>query len=120
MLKRILITGGAGFIGSTLAQYFLNLGYRVLVFDSLIRQGVEYNIKRLKGIKIIKGDVRYEHDLKKIGKVNVIIHAAANPGIRWSILKPKYDFDTNALGTFNILEFARKLGGYTGNILFYK
>lgn len=111
MLKRILVTGGAGFIGSTVAQYLLNLGYKVVVFDSFIRRGVEYNIGRLKGAKIIRGDVRFEEDLESVGKVDGIIHAAANPGIRLSILRPKFDFDTNASGTLNILEYARKSGG---------
>ena len=111
MLKRILITGGAGFIGSTVSEYLLNLGYQVVVFDSFIRRGVEYNIGRLKKAEIIRGDVRFDYDLEKVGKIDGIIHAAANPGIRWSILMPRFDFDSNASGTLNVLEFARKLGG---------
>ncbi len=111
MLKRILITGGAGFIGSTVAEYLLSLGYEVVIFDSFIRKGVEYNVNRLKGVRVIRGDVRFDYDLEKAGKVNGIIHTAANPGVRWSILMPKFDFDTNASGTLNVLEFARKSGG---------
>lgn len=111
MLKRILITGGAGFIGSTVAEYLLNSGYKVVIFDSFIRRGVEYNITRVRGAEIIRGDVRFGYDLEKAGKVDGIIHTAANPGIRWSILMPRFDFDTNASGTLNVLEFARELGG---------
>lgn len=111
MLKRILITGGAGFIGSTVAEYLLNSGYEVVIFDSFIRKGVEFNINRLKGAEIIRGDVRFSYDLEKAGSVEGIIHTAANPGIRWSILMPRFDFDTNASGTLNVLEFAKKLGG---------
>ncbi|MFH1339126.1 MAG: NAD-dependent epimerase/dehydratase family protein [Candidatus Omnitrophota bacterium] len=117
MLKRVLITGGAGFIGSTIAEYLLNSGYEVVIFDSLIRKGVEFNIARLKaayrrdgGIEVIQGDVRFDYDLEKVGKVDGIIHAAANPGIRRSIDMPRFDFDTNASGTLNVLEFAKKIG----------
>ncbi len=63
MIRRILITGGAGFIGSTAAKHFLNLGYDVVVLDSFIRKGVEYNVKRLKGGQILRGDIRFDYDL---------------------------------------------------------
>jgi len=110
-MKRILITGGAGFIGSTVADYLLQLGYKVVVLDSFIRKGVEHNIKRLKGAEIIRGDVRFSYDLDKVGEIDGIVHTAANPGIKWSVLSPKFDFETNALGTVNVLEYSRKLGG---------
>ncbi|MFH1577503.1 MAG: NAD-dependent epimerase/dehydratase family protein, partial [Candidatus Omnitrophota bacterium] len=102
----------------TVAEYLLNLGYEVVIFDSFIRKGVEHNIGRLKdasrnskGLEIIRGDVRFDYDLEKAGPVDGIIHTAANPGIRWSMLNPRFDFDTNASGTLNVLELAKKLGG---------
>ncbi len=55
--------------------------------------------------------MRFDYDLEKAGPVDGIIHTAANPGIKWSMLMPRFDFDTNASGTLNILEFARRLGG---------
>ena len=111
MLKRILVTGGAGFIGSNVAEYLASKGYEVIIFDSFIRRGVEHNVSRLGGVKVIRGDVRFYYDLEKVGAVEGIIHTAANPGIRWSILMPRFDFDSNASGTLNVLEFARRLGG---------
>ena len=110
-MARVLVTGGAGFIGSTFAKHMMDKGHAVVVFDSLIRKGVEFNLARLDCAEIIRGDVRFAYDFEKIkGSFDGIFHAAANPGIKWSIEYPEFDFDTNARGTLNVLEFARKNG----------
>ncbi|HDJ96762.1 MAG TPA: NAD-dependent epimerase/dehydratase family protein, partial [Candidatus Aenigmarchaeota archaeon] len=67
-MGKILITGGAGFVGCNLADYFLTKGNEVIVYDNFSRKGVEKNVKWLKqnhkkNLKIVKGDVR---DLKKL------------------------------------------------------
>jgi CDP-paratose 2-epimerase len=110
--KRIMVTGGAGFIGSTVSERLLKEGYEVVVFDNFIRNGVEFNINRLKDATIIRGDIRFPEDIKRAGKIDGIYHCAANPGIKMSINYPLFDFETNAKGTLNILEYARKYGAF--------
>lgn len=106
-----MITGGAGFIGSNIADEALAKGWDVIIFDNLIRPGVEFNLDRFKGnpkVTFHRGDVRNAMDFERLPKKpDVIIHMAGNPGIPWSINWPRYDFETNALGTLNVLEYAR-------------
>jgi len=120
---RILITGGAGLVGSHCAEFFArqNPKNKVIVLDNLMRskifgydkKSVEYNWNYLKGFKnitLIKGDVRSDNDLKRaIGKgVDIVIHTAAQPGVPSSVRMPKEDFSINAFGTLNVLEAVRK------------
>lgn len=109
---KLLITGGCGFIGTNIAYEAHRRGYKVICFDSFIRPRSEENIEFLSkhGIEIIRGDVRNTEDFFRIGSVDAIIHLAANPGIPWSIQWPDYDFNVNAVGTINALEYARSLG----------
>lgn len=109
----ILITGGAGFIGTNISLEARKRKYKVIVFDSFIRKGVEKNAKILEknGVEIIRADVRNKEDFQRIEKkVDAIIHLAANPGIPWSIKWPFFDFETNTLGTLNVLEYCRTNG----------
>lgn len=110
--KRILIAGGAGFIGTNIAEMALKRGQKVVIFDNFVRSGVEENAAYLKklGAKVIRGDVRSSEDFQRLPKVDAIINLAANPGIPWSIKWPLYDFSVNALGALNLLELARRLG----------
>jgi CDP-paratose 2-epimerase len=114
---KILITGGAGFIGCNLADYFLKKGYEVIVFDNLSRSGTEKNLKWLKdnhkkGLSFIKGDVRNFKSLIKACKdVDAIFHTAAQVAVTTSLKNPREDFEINALGTFNVLEAARRSNG---------
>ena len=118
---RILITGGAGLIGSHAAEYHAKKGDEVVILDNLMRsqlfdydkESVEYNWKFLgnyKNIQRIKGDVRNQDDLyKAIGNgVDAVIHTAGQPGIGYSMRFPKEDFSINAFGTLNTLECIRK------------
>jgi len=119
---RILITGGAGLVGSHAAEYFAKKGNEVIALDNLMRskifgydkKSVEFNwnyLKKLNNIKCIKGDVRVESDcLKALGKgVDVVIHTAGQPGVLASVKDPREDFSINAFGTLNILECTRKI-----------
>jgi len=90
------------------AEKLLKDGHNITIFDNFIRRGTELNIPRLKEMKVVRGDIRFYSDFEKIGKVDGIYHCAANPGIKWSIKYPFFDFETNAKGTLNVLEFARK------------
>jgi CDP-paratose 2-epimerase len=119
---RILITGGAGLVGSHCAEFFSqDTKNKVIVLDNLMRSqifgydkaSVEYNwnyLKKFKNIERIKGDVRNDKDVKKaIGKgVDVVIHTAGQPGVPSSVRMPLEDFSINAFGTLNVLEAARK------------
>lgn len=105
----MLITGGCGFIGSNMAEYFFKHGWQVIALDNFIREGVIKNaniIKKL-GCKVVEGDIRNVDDLKMLPKVDAIINLAANPGIPWSIKDPIYDASTNIMGALNVFEFAR-------------
>jgi len=112
----ILITGGAGFIGTNICLLAKKKGYSVVAMDSFIRPKSEENIPILQeaDVEILRGDVRNMHDLHRSPLPEAIIHLAANPGIPWSIRWPDYDFAVNAMGTVNILEYARKMGDYQG------
>lgn len=120
---KVLITGGAGLVGSHCAEFFAlnNSKNKVIVLDNLMRSkifgydkdSVEFNwnyLKKFKNVERIKGDVRNDSDVAKaIGKgVDVVIHTAGQPGVPSSVRMPKEDFSINALGTLNVLEAARK------------
>jgi CDP-paratose 2-epimerase len=119
-LPRILITGGAGFVGSHLAEYFASKGNEVTVFDNLSRmrllkkedENIAYNwnyLKNFRNVKLLKGDVRSLKDLKRAAEgVDAIFHTAAQTAVTTSLTDPKTDFSVNALGTFNVLEAARQ------------
>lgn len=120
-MSEILVTGGAGFIGSHVAEYYAKNGDEVIVLDNLSRAellGYEtaysrYNwnyLKRYDNIKLIKGDIRDAEMIKDAAKnADVIIHTAAQTAVTTSLESPKTDFEVNAIGTFNVLE-AAKLG----------
>ncbi len=107
---RILITGGAGFIGSHLCDKFINEGHTVLCFDNFFN-GSLVNIRHLlnhKTFKLINGDVRSFDTLEKfVPGVDVIYHLAAQIHVDRSIIEPKMTYDVNVLGTQNVLEAAR-------------
>lgn len=110
---KILITGGCGFIATNTAIEAIRRGYKVTAFDSFIRKGSEENVPILekRGATIFRGDVRNPEDFERLEeKYDAIVHFAGNPGIPWSIAHPYYDFQVNALGTVNVLEYARTHG----------
>lgn len=111
-MKRILITGGCGFVGSTLASYLKNKDSRieVVALDNFWRKGSELNAIRLReqGIEIIQGDVRFPEDFEKAGDCDCVIDCAAEPSVLAGSDNPKYLIDTNLIGTVNALEYARK------------
>jgi len=109
---RIFITGGCGFIGTNFADYFSGNGNEVVVFDSIYRKGTEKNmewLKSKKGVTIISGDIRDEKFLSEACHgCDIIYHTAAQTAVTISVKDPRKDFEINALGTFNVLEAARK------------
>lgn len=112
MSKKLLITGGAGFIGSNAAEYFLKKGDRVTLFDNFSRNGSKQNVKWLKSLggqlSIIEGDVREANEISKaVIDMDVVLHFAAQVAVTTSVTNPKEDFEINALGTLNVLEGIR-------------
>jgi CDP-paratose 2-epimerase len=116
---KILITGGAGFVGGALARYFRRdtTDNSVVVFDNLRRRGSEWNLDGLRseGVTFVHGDIRNPEDLESLdGTFDVLIEASAEPSVHAGIAdSPRYVLDTNLLGAVNCLEFARKrCGGF--------
>jgi len=113
---KVLITGGAGFVGSYLACAFKreNPNTKVVAFDNLHRRGSERNLPRLAdcGVLFIHGDVRERSDFKEItGHFDLVIDASAEPSVHAGELNsPAYVLETNLIGTINCLDFARKQG----------
>jgi len=119
-MKNILITGGAGFVGSHAAEYFSKKGFHVTVFDNLSRgillktriKSLSYNwnyLNKLSNIRCIKGDVTNKKEIEDAARgQEVIIHTAAQTAVTTSVTNPEPDFQNNAIGTFRTLEAARK------------
>ncbi|MBN2483566.1 MAG: GDP-mannose 4,6-dehydratase [Candidatus Omnitrophica bacterium] len=121
MTQKVLVTGGAGLVGSHVAEYYAKKGCRVTVLDNLMRsklfgynrKSVEYNwnyLKKYRNIIRVKGDVRDPRDVNRsLGSgVDIVIHAAGQPGVPSSLKNMKEDLSINAWGTLNVLECVQK------------
>jgi CDP-paratose 2-epimerase len=116
-VQNVLITGGAGFVGSNLAQRVLSTGGRVTVYDNLARAGTERNLAWLRDLggdrlRFVRGDVRDAERLAALlaaVQPDAVFHFAAQVAVTTSVSDPRADFEVNALGTFNLLEAARRL-----------
>jgi len=109
----ILITGGAGFIGTRLAERLLERGETVKIFDDL-SSGSITNLSKLTitgGAEFVKGDIRDAASVAAAsGGCDLIYHLAAQSSVPISTEQPRLDLDVNVMGTFNVLEAARKGG----------
>ncbi len=106
--SKILITGGAGFIGSTLAGLLIE-NNQITIYDNFKRNSIKNRgLENHKNLKIIKGDILdYDNLLKAMDKIDYVVHAAAIAGIDTVIQKPVETLRVNMLGTANILEVAK-------------
>src|SRR4051794_14269624 len=112
--RPILVTGGAGFIGSNLADRLAGLGHEVIVFDALARPGVGANLEWLRRrhgsrVQPVIADVRDREKLDRaIDRAAAVFHMAAQVAVTTSLADPEGDFDVNLRGTLNVLEAARR------------
>ncbi|NUR76346.1 MAG: SDR family NAD(P)-dependent oxidoreductase [Thermoleophilia bacterium] len=114
--RPILITGGAGFIGSNLADRLAGEGHEVIVYDALSRPGVDRNLAWLKErhderVTHILGDVRDEDELvRAAADAKAVFHMAAQVAVTTSLVDPREDFEINVKGTINLLDSVRTRG----------
>lgn len=112
---KVLITGGAGFIGSSAALRFMSEGHQVIIVDNLSRSGAVHNLRWLQNsgkFTFVEGDVRNSDVLKDVFKahkdLDAVYHLAAQVAVTTSVAEPRGDFEINAFGSFNVLEAARQ------------
>ena len=123
--RSAIVTGGCGFIGVHCVKRLLEQGHSVLCIDNLSRRGAQANLnwiardpKRLPGsFNFDQTDIRRFEELENVfrkhvhrhGNPEVVIHQAAQVAVTQSVAQPRIDFETNALGTFNVLEAVRRI-----------
>lgn len=111
---RVLITGGAGFVGANLAIALARQSeWEIIALDNLKRRGSELNLPRLReaGVAFVHGDVRQREDLRELGALDAVVEASAEPSALAGIGgSPAYVVDTNLLGAYHCLDLARTTG----------
>jgi CDP-paratose 2-epimerase len=115
--QKILVTGGAGFIGSNLVHRLLSQGHAVTIFDNMSRPGCESNLAWLcsvhgsEQVNLVSAGLSDFDTLRRAAEdVDRIYHLAGQVAVTTSVVNPRKDFEDNALGTFNVLEAARLVG----------
>jgi len=115
MTNKIIITGGAGFIGCNAASRYLRQGHHVVVIDDLSRTGTERNLEwlrpqgRLEFCHVdIRDAARIDGIFERHADADLVLHLAGQVAVTTSVSDPREDFEINARGSFNILEAARK------------
>lgn len=111
-MKKILITGGAGFIGSNLAVALQSEGNRVVCFDNLSRRGSEILLQRIQehGCSFVHGDIRNTEDFLKLkDSFDVLVECSAEPSVLVGVHgdDARFQINNNLFGTVNCFEFAR-------------
>jgi UDP-glucose 4-epimerase len=118
-VKRVLVTGGAGFIGSHVVDRLVKEGFEVRVLDNLSSGSLD-NLAHYEGdsrVKVVVGDLKEMEDVvRAIEGADVVFHFAANPEVRVSTTNPEIHFNENVVATFNLLEAMRRRG--VGEIVF--
>ena len=116
--QRWLVTGGAGFIGSNAARTLSRRGAQVIILDNLSRETGRLNLSWLQdelgkdGFVFVEADVRDEASVTSVfrehGAFDVVLHLAGQVAVTTSVAEPRADLETNALGSFNVLEATRQ------------
>jgi CDP-paratose 2-epimerase len=114
-MSHYVITGGAGFIGSNVADYYLSRGQHVTILDNFSRAGSVQNLAWLEErhgsrLRVVAADIREASGKLSdaVAGADVVFHLAAQVAVTTSVTEPRHDFEVNALGTFNVLEAARQ------------
>jgi len=109
--RKALVTGGAGFIPSHIVDALVERGAEVTAFDNL-QAGTEDNLRQSRDrITFVRGDLRDAEAVKRaVDGREFVFHLGANASVPNSLRDPRYDFETNALGSFNVYEAAREYG----------
>jgi len=110
---RILVTGGAGFVGANVAIALARRGAatEVVAFDNLSRRGSELNLPRLRaaGVAFVHGDVREKDDLMALDRIDALVECSAEPSVMAAVgSSPDYVIRTNLMGAYHCLELARR------------
>ncbi len=118
MTRKVLVTGGAGFVGSNLTEFFMGRGDNVVIYDNLSRPGggakvnIKYLLEKYKSnpsLSFVEADIGDFGKLSETMKdADIVLHVAAQTAMTTSLEDPVGDFETNARGTFNVLEAARR------------
>ena len=120
---KVFVTGGCGFLGSHVCEFYIKKGADVIAYDNMTKHELKriglatesardfnWNFLKRLGVKLVKADIRnYEELLDHVNGCDYIIHTAAQPAMTISWEDPRLDITTNIMGTFNVLEAARKL-----------
>jgi CDP-paratose 2-epimerase len=124
----VIVTGGAGFIGSNVASAFLREAHRVTIFDSLQRPGSERNLEWLQSqpngdsLRFVRGDTRDADLVRSVighSDVHLVFHFAAQTAVTTSVTAPREDLEINVLGTHNVLEAVRQSRARIPPMLFF-
>ena len=112
---KAIITGGAGFIGSNAAVRYLKRGFEVVIIDNFHRPGTRSNLEWVKSagsVTLAEIDIRdaaaVEKTFRSHRDASLVLHLAGQVAVTASIADPRFDFETNALGTLNVLEAMRR------------
>lgn len=115
-MKRLLITGGCGFIGTNLAEHFAQRGWAVTVLDNLSRKGAVENLLWLREhfptTRFVHADIRTDHHTlrSEVSDADAVFHLASQVAVTTSFKNPAEDCEINAIGTLNVLEAIRSSG----------